>query len=135
MCYLHCVNELLFRSPLWLHFFDSITHHSNGSIFLLTRSRDLNGAGQSIPFDGCHVTCCGAHEFFFCGIFIPVTDLPNLVQPIIEAIPLTVAVQAARAIALSTGNPYLWQNLAYIIAFTIPVFLIGLHLFKKKVIT
>ena len=72
---------------------------------------------------------------FFCGIFIPVTDLPNLVQPIIEAIPLTVAVQAARATALSTGNPHLWQNMAYIIASTIPVFLIGLHLFKKKVIT
>ena len=72
---------------------------------------------------------------FFCGIFIPVTDLPNWVQPIIEAIPLTVAVQEARAIALSTGNPYLWQNLAYIIAFTIAVFLLGVHLFKKKVIT
>ncbi|MFZ2071019.1 MAG: ABC transporter permease [Halobacteriota archaeon] len=72
---------------------------------------------------------------FFCGIFIPVTDLPNWVQPVIEAIPLTVAVQAARAITLSTGNPYLWQNLAYIIAFTIAMFLIGLHLFKKKVIT
>ncbi|MCK4476541.1 MAG: ABC transporter permease, partial [Methanophagales archaeon] len=72
---------------------------------------------------------------FFCGIFIHVTELPYLVQPIIEAIPLTVAVQAARATALSTGNPYLWQNMAYIIVFTIPVFLIGLHLFKKKVIT
>ena len=72
---------------------------------------------------------------FFCGIFIPVTDLPNWAQPIIEAIPLTVAVQAARAITLSIDNPYLWQNLAYIIAFTIAVFLLGVHLFKKKVIT
>jgi ABC-type multidrug transport system permease subunit len=72
---------------------------------------------------------------FFCGIFIPVTDLPNWVQPIIEAIPLTVAVQTARAITLSIDNPYLWQNLAYIITFTIAVFLLGLHLFKKKVIT
>jgi ABC-type multidrug transport system permease subunit len=71
---------------------------------------------------------------FFCGIFIPVTDLPNWAQPIIGAIPLTVAVQTARAIALSTGTPHLWQNLAYIITFTIAVFLIGLYLFKKKVI-
>ena len=72
---------------------------------------------------------------FFCGIFIPVTDLPNWAQPIVEAIPLTVAVQAARAITLSIDNPYLWQNLAYIITFTIAVFLLGLYLFKKKVIT
>ncbi|RLG34321.1 hypothetical protein DRN80_03540 [Methanosarcinales archaeon] len=72
---------------------------------------------------------------FFCGIFIPVTDLPNWAQPVIEAIPLTVAVQAARAIALSRGNPYLWQNMAYIISFTIVTFLIGLLLFKKKIIT
>jgi len=72
---------------------------------------------------------------FFCGIFIPVTDLPNWAQPIVEAIPLTVAVQAARAITLSIDNPYLWQNLAYISAFTIAVFLLGLYLFKKKVIT
>ena len=72
---------------------------------------------------------------FFCGTFIPVTDLPNLMQPIVKAIPLTVAVQAARAITLSIDNHYLWQNLAYIIAFTIAMFLIGLYLFKKKVIT
>jgi ABC-type polysaccharide/polyol phosphate export permease len=71
---------------------------------------------------------------FFCGIFIPVTDLPEWVQPVIGAIPLTKAVQGARAIALGT-DPYLLQNLIYIIIFTIAVFLVGIHVFKKKVIT
>jgi len=71
---------------------------------------------------------------FFCGIFIPVSDLPGWVQPVIGAIPLTKAVQEARAIALATGNPYLLQNLIYIIIFAIAVFLVGMHVFKKKVI-
>lgn len=72
---------------------------------------------------------------FFCGIFIPVSDLPEWVQPVIGAIPLTKAVQGARAIALGTDNPYLLQNLIYIIIFTIAVFLVGIYIFQKKVIT
>ncbi|MEA1906691.1 MAG: ABC transporter permease [Euryarchaeota archaeon] len=123
---------------------------------------------------------------FFCGTFIPITDLPNHVQPVIEIIPLTVAVQAVRMITLSTENPYLtlfiifwddsktaegrerettplcdpqrprrsiffchdplirkklkslpylWQNLAYIIISAVGVFLVGLYLFKRRVIT
>jgi len=72
---------------------------------------------------------------FFCGIFIPVADLPEWIQPVIQAIPLTKAVQEARAIALATNDPYLLQNLIYIIIFAIAVFLVGVHVFKKKVIT
>jgi ABC-type multidrug transport system permease subunit len=70
---------------------------------------------------------------FFCGIFIPVSDLPEWVQPVIGAIPLTKAVQGARAIVLGT-DPYLLQNLTYIIIFAIAVFLVGIHVFKRKVI-
>jgi len=72
---------------------------------------------------------------FFCGIFIPVADLPEWIQPVIQAIPLTKAVQEARAIALATNDPYLLQNLIYIIIFAIAVFIVGVHVFKKKVIT
>lgn len=71
---------------------------------------------------------------FFCGIFIPISDLPGWVQPIIGAIPLTKAVQEARAIALATNNPYLVQNLLYIIVFTIAALFIGIYIFKRKVI-
>ncbi len=71
---------------------------------------------------------------FFCGIFIPVSDLPGWSQPIIEAIPLTVAVESARAFALGSGNPGIWQSLAYIMAFTIAVFIAALYLFKRKLI-
>lgn len=72
---------------------------------------------------------------FFCGTFIPITDLPNWVQPVIEMIPLTVAVHAVRMITLSIENPYLWQDLAYIIVSSIGVFMVGLYLFKRRVIT
>ena len=71
---------------------------------------------------------------FFCGIFIPVSDLPEWIQPVIGSIPLTKAVEGARAIALG-ANPYILQNLTYITIFTIVVFLVGIHVFKKKVIT
>lgn len=71
---------------------------------------------------------------FFCGIFIPVADLPKWVQPIIYAIPLTKAVQGAREIALANNSAIL-PNLIYIIIFAIAVFFVGVHVFKKKVIT
>jgi len=71
---------------------------------------------------------------FFCGIFIPVTDLPEWIQPVINIIPLTKAVQGARAIALGINDPYLLQNLIYIIIFTIMVFLVSIYIFKKKII-
>jgi ABC-type multidrug transport system permease subunit len=70
---------------------------------------------------------------FFCGIFIPVSDLPEWIQPVIGAIPLTKAVQGARAIVLGT-DPFLLQNLTYIIIFAIAVFLAGILVFKRKVI-
>ncbi|MGP8321237.1 MAG: ABC transporter permease [Methanosarcinaceae archaeon] len=71
---------------------------------------------------------------FFCGIFIPVADLPKWIQPVISVIPLTKAVQGARAIA-SVNNPDILPNLIYIIIVTIAVFFVGVHVFKKKVIT
>lgn len=72
---------------------------------------------------------------FFCGIFIPVADLPEWIQPVIGAIPLTKAVQGAREIALATNDLYLLYNLIYVLMFAIAVFLVGVHVFKRKVIT
>jgi ABC-2 type transport system permease protein len=71
---------------------------------------------------------------FLCGIFIPISDLPEWIQPVIGAIPLTKAVQEARAIALVTNDPYLVQNLLYILVFTIAALFIGIYIFKRKVI-
>ena len=71
---------------------------------------------------------------FFCGIFIPVTDLPEWIQPVINIIPLTKAVQGARSIASGIDDPYILQYLIYIIICTIIIFLVSIYIFKKKII-
>ncbi|MFQ6118871.1 MAG: ABC transporter permease [Methanosarcinales archaeon] len=71
---------------------------------------------------------------FFCGIFFPIEDLPKWIIPIISAIPLTSAVQSARAISLSLYGPTIWLELGYVIISAIIAFFIGIFTFKKKVV-
>ncbi|MFW5689940.1 MAG: ABC transporter permease [Spirochaetota bacterium] len=55
--------------------------------------------------------------FFFSGVFFPLENLPQVVRPISEALPLTHAVRVARSLALGTENPLLWFDLLYMVLF------------------
>ena len=72
--------------------------------------------------------------FFFSGVFFPIENLPDVVMPISEALPLTHAVRLARSLALGTPNPLWWLDLLYVFAFIGIVGWIAIRRLEKKLI-
>jgi ABC-2 type transport system ATP-binding protein len=53
---------------------------------------------------------------FASSVFVPVSTLPNWLQPIAKASPVTLTADAARTLALTGGVPHsLWDSLAWIV--------------------
>ena len=71
---------------------------------------------------------------FLCGIFFPIKNLPSWIQPIIELIPLTRAVEGIRTIPFTIYNPSIWLNIGYIAVSAIIFFVIGTYIFKKRIL-
>ncbi len=55
--------------------------------------------------------------FYFSGVFFPITDLPNAVRGIAEALPLVHSVRLVRSLCFATFEPILIWDLAYIALF------------------
>jgi lipooligosaccharide transport system permease protein len=72
--------------------------------------------------------------FFFAGVVFPVHNLPAVVQPISEILPLTHAVRLTRAISLPGEIPLLWGDLVYIGLFTLGVGFLGVRRLKTRLI-
>ncbi|MBP38740.1 MAG: ABC transporter permease [Dehalococcoidia bacterium] len=72
--------------------------------------------------------------FFFSGSFFPISILPNWVEPIAWAMPLTAAVNIGRGFALaSLDMSHLWSAL-YLIALTAVLWPIATFLLRRKLI-
>lgn len=72
--------------------------------------------------------------FFFSGSFFPITILPDWVEPIAWAMPLTSAVHIGRGFALaSLDMSHLWAAL-YLIAITAVLWPIAIFLLRRKLI-
>lgn len=73
-------------------------------------------------------------NFFFSGVFFPIDNLPAIVRPISEALPLTHAVRLARALALQTPNPLWWFDILYVAVFIGVVGWIAILRIEKRLI-
>ena len=73
--------------------------------------------------------------FFFSGVVFPTNELPGIVLPIVEALPLTHAVRLSRAICLGNINPTLMVfDLMYAVCFIMLVGFCAIKLLKKRLI-
>lgn len=72
--------------------------------------------------------------FFFAGVVFPVTNLPVIVRPISEALPLTHAVRLTRAFSFPGEVPFLWADVIYILVFTLLIGFIGVRRLKRRLI-
>ncbi len=74
--------------------------------------------------------------FLFSGTFFPLSILPLPIRVIaISALPLTHVVSISRAATLASFEVFQLYGLVWIIAVTIPLFIISINLMKKKLIT
>ncbi len=72
--------------------------------------------------------------FFFAGVVFPVTNLPVIVRPISEALPLTHAVRLTRAFSFPGEVPFLWADVIYILIFTLLIGILGVRRLKRRLI-
>jgi lipooligosaccharide transport system permease protein len=72
--------------------------------------------------------------FFFSGVVFPVDNLPKVLLPVAELVPLTHSVRILRSICNEDfGAILLWDG-AYIIVFTLVMGLLAIHRLKKRLI-
>jgi lipooligosaccharide transport system permease protein len=72
--------------------------------------------------------------FFFSGVVFPVENLPTVVRPITEILPLTHPVRVTRAFSTGEFNPILWWDLGYMLLVTVGVGAYAIHRLRKKLI-
>ena len=72
--------------------------------------------------------------FFFSGVVFPVSDLPEILQPLAELLPLTHTVRLVRAICETRFENSLWLDLLYCASLTIIVGYLAIYRLKKKMV-
>jgi lipooligosaccharide transport system permease protein len=73
--------------------------------------------------------------FFFSGVVFPVKNLPVVVRPLAEIVPLTHSVRLVRAICTNSYGAFLLLDLLYIIAFIIVVGFFAIKRLKKRLVS
>jgi len=69
---------------------------------------------------------------FLCGLFIPIENLPNFIQPLSYILPLTYGADVLKSSITSGGSISLWISLLILIGYAIALFTISTHNIKKR---
>ena len=69
---------------------------------------------------------------FLCGLFVPVNELPFILQPLSYLLPLTYGADILNGALMSQWLFNVWIDLAVLVGFTVFLFLISLNNIKKK---
>ncbi len=72
--------------------------------------------------------------FFFCGVIFPISNLPPVLRPFAEALPLTHPVRLSRALLLGIENQMLWWDIIYTFSFIIIFGFLAVAGLRKKFI-
>jgi len=72
--------------------------------------------------------------FFFSGVVFPISNLPRIVRPIAEIVPLTHAVRLVRAACTTAYQPKLLLDLLYVIVFILVVGFLAVKRLKKRLV-
>jgi lipooligosaccharide transport system permease protein len=67
-----------------------------------------------------------------CGVFFPVTQLPQGIQIVASVLPLTHAVDLARPLMNGIVPPQALMHIAVLVAYTLAGFYISLVLFRRR---
>ena len=67
-----------------------------------------------------------------CGVFFPITQLPELLQSFAQLLPLTHAVDIARPLVNGVAPSRLWLHVAVLLAYALFGFYVSLVLFRRR---
>ncbi|MEG6521417.1 ABC transporter permease [Desulfotomaculum sp. 1211_IL3151] len=69
---------------------------------------------------------------FLCGLFIPINDLPVILQPFSYILPLTYGTDLLNGALLNAGLMNIWVDIAALVGFTALLFILSLSNINKK---
>jgi lipooligosaccharide transport system permease protein len=72
--------------------------------------------------------------FFFSGVVFPISNLPEIIQPLAELFPLTHSVRLARALCGGSSDPALLFDLAYCILLILIVGYLAIQRLKRRLL-
>jgi len=72
--------------------------------------------------------------FFFSGVVFPTHNLPKIVQPVVELVPLTHSVRLARAVCTNDYHLSLLLDLTYIVLFIIIIGFFAVKRLRKRLV-
>jgi len=72
--------------------------------------------------------------FLFSGTFFPLDVLPRWAQAIAWTLPLTHAARVIRELGLGRTPPDLGWDVLYLVAATVPLCLLGIHLMRRRLV-
>ena len=81
-----------------------------------------------------YVTGCCTPMFFLSGIFLPVKELPHILQKISNIIPLTHSVALMRSLILGTVSSANLYNILFLVIFVPPIVWIAIQSIRKRLI-
>ena len=104
-------------------------------VMFATLSMLITSFVKTINHFNFYFTGCISPMFFFSGVVFPVKNLPAVVRPLAEILPLTHSVRLVRAVCSNGYEPFLLLDLLYIVAFIILVGLLAIKRLKKRLVS
>lgn len=72
--------------------------------------------------------------FFFSGVVFPVSNLPTILRPVVELVPLTHSVRLVRAVCTNSYRPVLLLDLLYILTFILVIGFFAISRLRKRLV-
>ena len=72
--------------------------------------------------------------FFFSGVVFPISNLPAIVRPLAEILPLTHSVRLTRAVCAGQYHWFLLLDALYIVVFILVIGFFAVNRLKKRLV-
>ncbi|MGI9228449.1 MAG: ABC transporter permease [Gammaproteobacteria bacterium] len=94
----------------------------------------VSSFSQSYDYFSYYITLILTPMFIFCGVFYPVTTLPEAVQPVLSLLPLSHAIALIRPLATGTMPQDIILHISVLASFTITGFYLAVILVRRRLI-
>ncbi|WP_121253206.1 ABC transporter permease [Nocardioides ferulae] len=114
--------------PLWLLTVVSVADAVLGSALGLFVSAFAQTEFQAVQF----MPALVIPQILLCGLFIPRDRLPDVLEVISDALPLSYAVDAMTQLTVSSSTGEVWSDLAVVAAFAVAVLALGAATLRRR---
>ena len=90
---------------------------------------------RSYDYFNYYVTLLLTPMFIFCGVFYPARTLPDFLQPLLQALPLTHAIALVRPLASTGQLDTVWPHVLVLSAYALAGYYLAVVLVRRRLIS